>query len=121
MSSGGFVRSPQGDFTLFNPPGTLLGPPLFGVFAQHGSVALLSAPKSLSMNLEGTITGSYEDTQGLEHGFVRNPYGTITSFDPPRGVQTTATSINDNGVIAGFYYWDLNSQSAQGFLRIPKS
>jgi hypothetical protein len=26
--------------------------------------------------------------------FVRDPYGTITSFDPPRGTQTTATSIN---------------------------
>jgi uncharacterized membrane protein len=75
----------------------------------------------LSMNSEGTITGSYENTEGIEHAFVRNPYGTITSFDPPRGVQTTATSINDNGVIAGSYYYNLDSQNAQGFLRIPKS
>jgi hypothetical protein len=120
-SSGGFVRSPQGDFTLFNPPGTLLAPPLSGVFDQHGSAVLITAPRLLSMNSEGTITGSYENTEGIEHAFVRNPYGTITSFDPPRGVQTTATSINDNGVIAGSYYYNLDSQNAQGFLRIPKS
>jgi hypothetical protein len=48
------------------------------------------------------------------------PYGTITSFDPPRGKQTTATCINDSGVIAGSYYYDWNNQIAEGFLRVPQ-
>ena len=72
------------------------------------------------MNQEGTIAGSYKDPEGAQHGFVRNPYGTITSFDPPRGTLTTATSINDSGVIAGSYFYDWNTRIAQGFLRIPR-
>ena len=61
------------------------------------------------------------DVEGAQHGFVRNPYGTITSFDPPRGRQTTATSINDSGVITGSYFYDWNNQIAEGFLRVPQS
>jgi hypothetical protein len=119
-SSGGFVRSPQGDITLFHPPGTLLVPPLSGVFGQHGSSVLITNAKLLSMNSEGALTGSYVDTELIAHGFVRNPYGNITSFDPPRGVQTVATSINDIGVIAGSYYYEWNNQIAEGFLRVPQ-
>jgi hypothetical protein len=66
-------------------------------------------------NQAGSITGSYLDAEEAQHGFVRNPYGTITSFDPPRGGNTTATSINDSGVIAGSYYYDWNAQTAEGF------
>ena len=80
----------------------------------------LSAPHRLSIDGQGSITGSYTDTYGTQHGFVRNPYGTITSFDPPKGRQTTATSINESGVIAGSYFYDWNNQVAQGFLRLPK-
>jgi hypothetical protein len=51
---------------------------------------------------------------------VRNPYGTITPFDPPRGRQTTATAMNDAGVITGTYFYDWNAEIAQGFVRVPK-
>jgi len=74
----------------------------------------------MSLDQAGDIAGSYTDTAGAQHGFVRNPWGTITSFDPPRGQQTTATSINDSGVIAGSYFYNWNNQIAQGFLRLPK-
>jgi hypothetical protein len=80
----------------------------------------LSAPKRLSINQEGTIAGSSIDVKGAQHGFVRNADGVITSFDPPKGKQTTATSINDGGVIAGSYYDDWNAQAPVGFLRVPK-
>jgi hypothetical protein len=116
-STGGFVYSPPGVFTLFNPPGTLLTLPRPGFVNDGGS---LLVPHRVSINQDGSIAGSYTDAEGAQHGFVRNPYGTITSFDPPRGNQTTVTSINDAGVTAGFYYYDWNSQIAQGFLRIPK-
>jgi hypothetical protein len=115
---GGFVRSPQGVFTLFNPPGTIATLP--GPGFENGAEESLSAPHRLSINLGGSIAGSYVDAEGAQHGFVRNPYGTITSFDPPRGGQTTATSINDSGVIAGSYFYDWNIQIPQGFLRVPK-
>jgi uncharacterized membrane protein len=114
-SSGGFVRSPGGEFTVFNPPGTLVTLPELGPVLSGES---LSAPHRLSINAAGDITGSYTDAGGAQHGFVRNPYGTITSFDPPKGRQTTATSINDSGVIAGYYY-HANAKIAEGFLRVP--
>jgi hypothetical protein len=116
-TTGGFIRSSQGVFTLFTPPGTLLTSPRAGYSVDSG---VLSAPHLLSINREATITGSYTDAEGNQHGFVRNPYGTITYFDPPRGEKTTATSINDSGVIAGSYFYDWNTQIAQGFLRLPK-
>jgi Glycosyl hydrolases family 16 len=116
-TTGGFVRSPQGIFTLFNPPGTIVTLPRTVFPLDRGS---LSAPRWVSIDQAGDITGSYTDTAGVQHGFVRNPFGTITSFDPPRGGQTEATSINDSGVIAGSYFYDWNTQIAQGFLRLPR-
>lgn len=118
QASGGFVRSSQGAFTLFNPPGTLIPPPVDIFYSRYDS--LLTAPKSLSLNASGEIAGSYKDATGARHGFVRNPYGTLTTFDPPSGQQTTAVGINNDGVIAGSFYYDWNSATAIGFLRIPQ-
>jgi hypothetical protein len=118
VTTGGFVRSPDGLITLFNPPGKIVTLPGSGPLGWGQS--LLSAPSRLSINQEGTITGSSTDAGGAQHGFVRNEDGVFTAFDPPKGKQTTATSINDAGVIAGSYYYDWNAQVAVGFLRIPK-
>jgi hypothetical protein len=79
----------------------------------------LTTPHRLSINQAGDITGSYTDTAGVQHGFVRNPYGTLTSFDPPEGEQTTATSINDTGAIAGFYHYHAGGGPPVGFIRVP--
>ena len=49
------------------------------------------------------ITGSYLDAAGIQHGFVRDPYGTITSFDPPESKFTDVTGINEGGAISGYY------------------
>jgi hypothetical protein len=73
----------------------------------------------LSIDQAGDITGSYTDSAGVQHGFVRNPYGTLTSFDPPEGKQTTATSINDGGAIAGFYQYNAGGGHPVGFIRVP--
>jgi hypothetical protein len=120
QSTGGFVRSRQGVFTLFNPPGTIEAPPSAGLFQGNPGDPVPSAGRSLFINQEGSIGGSYADSAGAQHGFVRNPYGTITSFDPPRGRQTTATSINDSGIITGSFYYAWDSQTAHGFLRLPQ-
>jgi hypothetical protein len=125
LETGGFVLSPHGEFTLFSPPGALVIVPRPNYpTVQRGVGPIVSgsataAPHRLSINQPGSITGSYTDTAGAQHGFVRNPYGTITSFDPPRGHQTTATSINDDGVITGTYLWVGANQPPVGFLRIP--
>jgi hypothetical protein len=114
---GGYVRSPQGRYTLFSPPGTLLAAPVPGFPLDGGS---LTVPHWLSINRDGCIAGSYTDEHGRQHAFVRDPEGTIDTFDPPKGMTTTATAINDDGVIAGTFHEVFNPQVALGFLRMPK-
>ncbi len=99
--------SPDGVYTLFAPPGALLASPVGG-----------TVPHPISINQAGDITGSYTDSGGVQHGFVRNPYGTLTTFDPPEGGQTTATSINDGGEVAGFYHYHSGGPPV-GFIRVP--
>jgi hypothetical protein len=111
-NTGGFVMSPDGVFSLFQPPGMLLAFPVGGF---GGS---LLAPHSISIDEAGDVTGSYTDAGGVEHGFVRNPYGTLTTFDPPEGKQTTATSIAVGGLVAGYYQYN-SGGPAVGFVRIP--
>lgn len=115
--TGAYVRSAEGEFTFFCPPGTLLAAPLPG-FPIDG--ASLTVPHWLSINRESSIAGSYTDEHGARHGFVRNPSGTITSFDPPKGMKTTATAINDDGVITGTFRYVFSPQVPVGFLRLPK-
>jgi hypothetical protein len=103
--NGGFVRSLQGTFTVFNPPGAI--------------VTLAQPSPFLIINDDGVIVGSYTDQAAAQHGFVREEDGVITSFDPPGGVQTTATGVNNYGVITGSFFEDGNPQTSIGFLRIP--
>jgi hypothetical protein len=106
--------SPDGEFTLLQPPGTMLE------WFEYLPPYETGDPRVLSIDQAGDITGSYTDAAGVQHGFVRNPYGTITSFDPPEGVQTTATSINDGGAIAGFYHYHAGGGPPVGFIRVPQ-
>jgi hypothetical protein len=77
------------------------------------------------VNIWGTITGSYIDSNDVYHGFLRNPDGSFTTFEAP-GADTTPgsfngtspSSINDLGEITGSYY-DVNGVS-HGFLRSPE-
>ncbi len=55
-----------------------------------------------AINDWGSITGYYVDAGQNYHGFVRDPFGNITSFDVPGdGGGTTASSINDAGTVIG--------------------
>jgi hypothetical protein len=76
------------------------------------------AENYVGTNEVGDVTSAYTDTAGAQHGFVHNPYGTITTFDPPEGkadavISTQPTSINDPGAIAGFY----GQAGLTGFIR----
>jgi hypothetical protein len=115
VRTGGFVRSPDGELTLFQPPGTI--PTLPSHLQEYGGAAF---PHWISIDSAGDVTGSYWDAAGVQHGFVRNPYGTITSFDPPEGKQTTASSISDGGAIAGFYQYNAGGGPPVGFIRVPQ-
>jgi hypothetical protein len=75
-----------------------------------------------SINSGGAVTGSYSDSKGDIHGFVRSASGTITEFDMPDykgpGVGTWPTSINDSNEIVGRYY-DATGRY-RGFIRSPQ-
>jgi hypothetical protein len=115
QNTGGFVMSPSGEFTQFQPPGQM--PYFHDLDLIPGSYPL----HLVSIDQAGDIAGSYIDGTGAWHGFVRNPYGTISSFDPPESGWTTVTSINDGGAIAGYYQSDTEGTApAMGFIRVPQ-
>jgi len=99
----GYLRSPGGEFTTFDVPGA--GPQGINCYADC----------SLGLNDQGAITGFYLDANNVYHGFVRGSDGRIATFDVP-GADikpgdfngTFPVSINDAGVITGFYS-DANS------------
>jgi hypothetical protein len=93
----GFVRAANGTITTFDAPGAGTGPGQ-GTFTASAS----------GINPEGTVTGNYVDANNVNHGYVRAPNGTITTFDPPGagagpGQGTYTVSISPNGEIACFY------------------
>ena len=100
----GFVRTPDGKITTFDPPGS-------GYTEVWG------------INNFGQIAGVFYDTNGVGHGFLRTPGGKITTFDPPGAVGGVAGTggtynafINDFGVVAGSYY-HANTNAEYGYLR----
>lgn len=108
----GFLRSPSGGITTFDSPGN--GSQGFGCFSDC----------AIGLNDLGAITGSYLDANNVYHGFIRSPDGTFRTFQAP-GADTTPgdyngtfpVSINDFGVVAG-YYIDANNVY-HGFLLLP--
>lgn len=110
--SHGFVRSPSGQFTAFDAPGTSsVAAPGYGTFPN-------------SINAAGAITGHCTDAHGLFHGFLRSPGAGIITFDAPGattaaggGNGTLPKSLNAEGAITGHY---ADAQAfMHGFVRSP--
>jgi hypothetical protein len=84
-----------------------------------------------AINLWGVMVGNLlltTDNNGPSflhyHGFIREPSGKVTLFDPPGSQETDIPlySINDFGVITGDYWTcnaDLSSCAVHGFVRTP--
>jgi hypothetical protein len=101
----GLVRAADGTITNFNAPGNAL----LSIFAY-------------SINGAGAIAGYYVGLpftfpNFTNHGYVRDPEGNITTFDPPGSVNTQAFSINARGAITGYY--NESNLVIHGFLREP--
>ncbi len=90
----GFLRSPEGKFTTFEATGA-------GTGSYQGTGCFSDCP--VGLNDSGVITGSYADSNYVQHGFLRTPEGTFVTVDPPGSVGTQPESINDSGAIAGYY------------------
>ncbi|HEY1962182.1 MAG TPA: hypothetical protein VGG69_07185, partial [Rhizomicrobium sp.] len=81
----------------------------FVVAGQHGTT-----PQAI--NGRGTVTGDYEDSSFIGHGFVRQPDGTIVTFEVPGALKGTyPRAINRAGDIAG--RWQDGSGNYHGFVR----
>jgi len=124
----GFLRSPAGKITLFDPSGSSStlptainsGDEIAGTYVdangvRHGFVrdaqgnftSFIPEQSSSfyvnSINASNEIVGSYTDANNVQHGYMRDPSGTITSFDVPGSSLTNCYDINDQGVIVGLY------------------
>ena len=127
-----FVRNSGGTITTFDPPnstsgaqsinnnGTVAG----GCLDENGAHGPLRAPTGYSppstrlaaapieivipnqINASSALTGTYIDNNGVYHGFLRDPSGSITILDAP-GAGTAAEQgtelrgVNTSGTIAG--------------------
>ncbi len=109
--SHGFVRAPDGAITTFDVPGA-------GTGANQGTY--MASQEGLGE--AGAIAGWYIDSNSVNHGYLRDPDGTITTLDAPGALTganqgTLAYGINPAGEIPGVYY-DGNNV-LHGFLRYP--
>src|SRR2546429_583704 len=110
----GFLRQPSGAITSFNVSrdGFQLGTfATFGVIPEMG----IESTQAQAINSTGQITGSY-NAGNASVGFLRQPNGTIITFNPPGSSGTIATAINSTGQITGSYY---DGSVSHGFLRQP--
>ena len=85
-------------YAIFDPPG-----------------AVVTGPQDI--NPAGTIAGTFSDSSGAFHGFLRLPDGTITTFDVAGAVSTGGNRINPAGSISGIYID--GSGIGHGFVRDP--
>jgi hypothetical protein len=72
----GYLRAPNGTFTVFDPP-------------------LSGDTTPTAINPDGAVTGLFFTAGSFEaHGFLRAPNGTFTTFDPLGSTYTRPTAIN---------------------------
>ncbi|MGH8093133.1 MAG: hypothetical protein ACREIF_06640 [Chthoniobacterales bacterium] len=116
----GFLRAPNGTFTIFDDPaaGTCT--------TSCGTIGNGQGTRAYAINLFGQVTGFFTDNSARCHGYVRAPNGTFTQIDAPdagtgpfpQGTfpsEFTPMGLNLLGVITGFYV-DANSVQ-HGFVR----
>ncbi len=100
----GFLRDPSGKFATVDPPGSVY----------------TYVCEETCLTTDGTLAGTFADATGVQHGFIRAPDGKFTTFSVPgagtsAGQGSGAASLNDAGVISGYFY--NSSNSAVAFIR----
>lgn len=77
------------------------------------------------VNLFGIIAGSYTDAKNISHSYLREPSGSITTFDPPGTAEIYYPAFNGSGVFAlnalgslGGYFVDKKLR-VHGYVRSP--
>src|SRR5579885_1442562 len=85
-------------FTTIDPPGSIF-------------------TEAFGINPSGQIVGTFNDSSGVSHGFLRDKNGSFTTFDPPDSILTIAQGINPSGQIVGLFID--SSGVIHGFLATP--
>jgi uncharacterized membrane protein len=138
-----FIRSAQGKFTTFDAPGSAYGYAYsindkgwvtgqyddnmgWHGFARSpdGTIVPIDVTGEgegqgatpVKINSKNVVVGHFYDSNYVIHGFVRAADGTITTFDYPGALSTFAESINDKGLIVGYYD---DGKRAHGFFYRP--
>jgi hypothetical protein len=90
------------------------GSPFVTLSVQGASTQASKGVFPAAINGKSVITGTYTDDSGTDHGFIGTAAGPIASFDAgDPGTNTSATAINVNGDVAGYYTDSKN----HGFVR----
>ncbi len=76
----------------------------------------VTSMKAISINKSGQISGWYQDSSGVNHGFVKTG-SACTQVDEPGATGTILLHMNDEGSVAGFY---ANSGDIFGTVAIPQ-
>ena len=109
----GFVRTRDGRITQIDGPGAC-------TLTDNTNCTQTLVSLETGINAEGSIIGWYFGPDGVNHGYVRSPDGTMTTIDVP-GTPTNAVtgtipaSINARGEIAGGY--SDSNMLTHGFVR----
>jgi hypothetical protein len=95
-----------------------------GAYAQTYTVFTVNGnpTSAAAINIAGSVTGLYDvatvpNGPLIAHGYVRASDGTITTFDPTNSTGTHPSSINDSGVVTGWFTTDAAQSKAYGFVR----
>jgi hypothetical protein len=87
-----------------------------GVFTSYTFPAFIrpTVTQILGLNDSGVAVGFYTDVRGVNHGFAfKRTTHSFQQVTPPGATNVTATAINNNGDIVGFY---TSSSQIVGFL-----
>jgi hypothetical protein len=87
----GYLRAPDGTFTTFDPTG-------------NATQVRIVVPSQI--NASGTVAGTYTDSSGVFHGFLRDTNGNVTILDAPGAGMaanegTELADMNASGTIVG--------------------
>lgn len=105
----GFLRHPNGTFTVFNHPDA-------GTGAFEGTHVG-------GLNVLGAVAGTYRDASDFDHPYVRDANGTFATVSFPNLLGGNAWAINLWGTVVGNYLNLTDDQSVllhyHGFIRGP--
>jgi hypothetical protein len=74
-----------------------------------------AGPQVTAMNLAGEVVGTYFDSTGGGHSFLRTPDGRVVTYDPPGAIGSNAFGVDDFGNITGAFASDL--VTSHGYIR----